>query len=360
MFLFRSLHEKPRKTMGRILLKIICITWTPSGSRRIHDLRKLLDAEVWNYSIFYKEKILSMIKYPVQAVVTFTTLIKKRPDVVVVQNPPIFAALTCLLYAKFYGARVVIDHHLVWSMSGFINNPVLRAFIRTVEEFCVKRAYVNTTYADDWESELVKMGAGKTVTIYDFVDKTWMERADLSVREKFPKDKKIIVMPCGTGHVLERPDLLIEASKEIKDLLVVVTGSLKYLGEHVEKARSIGAENVVFTSFLPDRQYRGLIATCDFVANVSNEPYGIPHTITEGLAAGRPVIVSGNPSARKLLGDDYPLFIPRNDVETVKKIVCMAVEKEEEFKKYAADLYLRLKKKREEQVKKLFKFLYTH
>jgi glycosyltransferase involved in cell wall biosynthesis len=68
----------------------------------------------------------------------------------------------------------------------------------------------------------------------------------------------------------------------------------------------LGSENVIFTGFLSDPQYRGLIATCDFVANISSEPYGIPHTITKGSAAGRPVIISGNPSVRKLLSDDYP------------------------------------------------------
>ena len=339
-------------------LRMLCLTWTPKGSRRIHDIRELLGAEVWNYSIFYKEKILSPIKYTVQALMTFMKLVKSKPDIVIVQNPPIFAALTCLIYSQIYGVRVVIDHHLVWSMSGFIRNPVLKAFIRVVEEFCVKRAYLNMTYSDDWENELTRMGASKTLTIYDFVDKDWMEDADLSVRGRFPKDKKLIVMPCGTGHPLERPDILIEASKERDDLIVVVTGNPKHLRNHIRKARKMGASNVVFPGFLPDEQYRGLIATCNFVVNVSDEPYGIPHTITEGLAVSKPVIVSGNPSVKKLLGENYPLIIPQNNVESVRKVLSKAVKEEHEFVKLASNLYEQLKERREKQVKTLLKLLH--
>jgi hypothetical protein len=142
------------------------------GSRRIHDLRKLLKAEIWNYRIFYKEKMLSMIKCPVQAVVTFITLIKRPPNVVVVQNPPIFAASTCLIYGKFYGIKIVIDNHLIWSMSEFVTNPISKSFIRAVKDFCVGKADINTTYADDWQRELTGIGARNASTIYDFVDKT--------------------------------------------------------------------------------------------------------------------------------------------------------------------------------------------
>jgi len=338
-------------------LRILCITWSPKGSRRMHDLRSLLGAEIWNYSIFYKVKALSIIKYPFQAIMTFRKLLKTQPDVVVVQNPPIFAPLTCLIYSKFYTAKIVIDHHLIWSMSGFINNPILKSAIRAVEEFCVKEASLNTTYSDDWEHELTEIGAKNALTIYDFVDKTWVGEADLSIREKFPKDKKIIVMACGTGHSLEHPDLLIESSKDLSNLVTAITGDSNYLRAQIDKARNLGIKNVIFTGFLRDREYRGLIATCDFVANISDEPYGIPHTITEGLAAGRPVITSGNPSIRKLLGQDYSLIVPHNDIENIRKVISIALKRQEEFKRQANRLYMQLKEKRERQLERLLKFL---
>ncbi|RLF09364.1 MAG: hypothetical protein DRJ98_08230 [Thermoprotei archaeon] len=323
----------------------------------MHDIRELLGAEIWNYSIFYREKILSPMRYLIQALMTFIKLVKSRPDIVIVQNPPIFAALTCLVYSVLYRTRVVIDHHFIWSMSGFIRNPIVKSFIRAVEEFCIRNAYLNMTYSDDWERELARIGAERTLTIYDFVDKSWMEGADLSVRERFPKDKKVILMPCGTGNPLERPDLLIEASKGEKDLIVVVTGNPKHLKEHIKKARRLNASNIVFPGFLPDAQYRGLIATCDFIVNVSDEPYGIPHVITEGLAAGRPLILSENPSIKKVLGEDYPLLIPHNDVENVRRVLSTAIKRESKFINLMEKIYRDLKDRRGMQIERLLRLL---
>ena len=50
----------------------------------------------------------------------------------------------------------------------------------------------------------------------------------------------------------------------------------------------------------------------------------LSRVITEGLAAGRPLILSENPSIKKVLGEDYPLLIPHNDVENVRRVLSTA------------------------------------
>ena len=325
----------------------------------MHDIRSVLEAEIWNYSIFYKVKILSLIKYPVQAIKTFIKLVKSKPKTIIVQNPPIFAALTCLIYSKLYRVKIIIDHHFIWSMSGFIKNLVVKSFVNSIEKFCVRKADLNTTYTEYWEHGLVTIGAGNVLTIYDFVDKTWVNDADRSVREKLPKDKKIIVMPCAGGHALERPDLLIEASKDI-NVIVIITGEKKYLQKHIMRAHELRAGNVMFTGFLSDRQYRGLIATCDFVANISDEPFGIPHVIGEALASGRSIIISNNPAIEKLLGDDYPLIVPSNDVNTIRNTILLASKRQKQYAKLTTKLYEKLKETREKQLKRLFEHVHGY
>lgn len=338
-------------------MRIICITWTPAGSRRIIDISELLMAEIWNYSIFYKQKLMSILKYFIQSVMTLIHLIKRKPDIIVVQNPPIFAALICILFSRIQKTKIVIDHHLIWSMSGFIKNRILIAVIKKVEYYCLKKAYLNTTYADDWEKELEKMGSVNTITIYDYVEKSWLREANISIRNNFPIDSKIVLMGCGTGHSLEKPDILIEAGKNIKNLIIVVTGKLKDINPHIERAKQLKATNVIFPGFLSDSDYRGLIATCNFVANISDEPFGIPHTITEAFASSRPIIISNNPAIEKMLGKDYPLLIQNNDVESVRKGLVTALQKEEELTKDIEILYKQLAKRRFEQVKELFLLL---
>jgi len=333
-------------------LKILCLTWASKGSRRMYEIRSILKAEIWNYSIFFRMRPLAPIKYPVQAINTFIKLMKTRPDIVVVQNPPIFAALVCLIYRRFFGARIIIDHHFIWSMSNILKNPVIRSFIGSIESFCIKTADLNITYADPWEYELTRIGAKETLTIYDFVDEAWSKDADPSVRREFPKNKKIIVMPVG-GHPLERPGLLIEACREL-DAMVLITGERKFLRRHMARTRELGAGNVVFTGFLPYRKYRGLIVTCDFVANISEEPYGIPHALCEALASGRPIIISENPAVRKLLGDNCPLILSNNDVDTIRRTFLSAFENQGEYVKLAEKFYKGLKERKERQVERFF------
>ncbi len=322
----------------------------------MHEIRSILKADIWNYSIFHRIKLLSPVRYPIQATKTFIKLTKTKPNIVIVQDPPIFAALTCLVYSKLSGAKIVIDHHSIWSMAEVINNPIARSIVNSLEKFCVKEADLNTTYADPWEYELTRIGAEKALTIYDFVDETWTKDADLSVREEFPKDKKIIVM-AGGGHPLERPDLLIEACKDIHAILVV-TGEKRFLQKYIAKVQELKTRNVVFAGFLPDRQYRGLIATCDFVANISEQPYGIPHVVTEALASERPIVINKNSAVEKLLGEDCPFILPDNNVNTIRRTFLSAFENQREYEKLAAKLYKRLKKQREEQLERFFKFIW--
>lgn len=338
------------------LLKILCLTWTPKGSRRMHDIGSLLKAEIWNYSIFHKMRLLSSFKYPIQAVKTFIKLAKTKPNIVVVQDPPIFAALTCLIYGKLSRTKIVIDHHSIWSMAEVIKNPIAKSLVDSVEKLCIKKADLNITYADPWEYELTRMGAEKALTIYDFVDETWTKGADFSVREEFPKDKKIIVIS-GGGHPLERHDLLIEACNDL-NAIVVITGEKKFLQKYIARAQELKTKNVIFAGFLPDKQYRGLIATCDFVANISEQPYGIPHVVIEALASKRPIIINKNSAVEKLLGKDCPFIIPDNDVDTVRSSFLSAFENQREYEKLAAKLYQRLKKRTEEQLENLFKFIW--
>lgn len=321
----------------------------------MRDISSMLKAEEWNCSIFFRVRLMSLIKYPIQTIKTFTKLVKSRPDIVVVQNPPIFAALTCLIYGRIYGAKTVIDHHCVWGMAEVIENPIAKSFVNWVEKFCVRRAYLNTTYADPWEHELTRIGAEKALTIYDFVDETWLKDADPSVRKALPKDKKIIVVP-GCGHPLERPDLLIEACKDL-NAIVVITGEKKFFKKHIARTHELKTGNTIFAGFLPDRQYRGLMATCDFVANISEQPYDIPHVVTEALASKRPILIGKNLALEKLLGRDCPFIISDNDVNTIRGVFLLALENQREYEKLVAKLYKRLKKQREEQLEKFFEFM---
>jgi len=51
------------------------------------------------------------VRYLVQTWQTWRILHREKPDIIFIQNPPIFAVLAVSLYTLFFGGRYVIDSH---------------------------------------------------------------------------------------------------------------------------------------------------------------------------------------------------------------------------------------------------------
>ncbi|MBS7658085.1 glycosyltransferase [Candidatus Bathyarchaeota archaeon] len=334
-------------------MKILCIVWA-KGSRRMGELASFLNGKLWSFTILPRVKILAPIRYLLQGLATIIKLIKEKPKVLVVQNPPIFAPLICLIYAKLTNRIIIVDHHCVWSEKT-IKYPLIRKFIRLLEKFVVKNSHMNLSPNDFWTDMLIQFNAKQTLTLYDFVDKKWFKNADFSIRLSFPNEYEILVAPCG-GHPLERPDILIEAVKNFKNLILVITGEKKYLQKHINLTTELNVNNVYFTGFLPEEKYKGLLLTCSFIANISDEPYTIPHFIAEALAAGKPVISTNNPAITNVFKKGVITVSENNPIEVKKKLKLM-IERKEDYYKEANLEYNELKKKSEKQRVNLFNFI---
>ncbi|MCK4823059.1 hypothetical protein KA005_45275, partial [bacterium] len=92
-------------------LKIMFIAWI-RYQQRSERLAKHLGAKMRYFYYGQQGKLLQApVKYLVEALQSWRELRRYRPDVVFVQNPPIFCVLVVFLYAQLYGARYVIDSH---------------------------------------------------------------------------------------------------------------------------------------------------------------------------------------------------------------------------------------------------------
>jgi len=60
---------------------------------------------------YLAQALKALMRYPAQARQTWRILRQENPDVILVQNPPIFCVLVAYLFARRYGARYVIDSH---------------------------------------------------------------------------------------------------------------------------------------------------------------------------------------------------------------------------------------------------------
>ena len=60
---------------------------------------------------YLAQALKATVRYPRLAWQTWRVLRDERPDVIFVQNPPIFCVLLAYFYSRRYGARFIIDSH---------------------------------------------------------------------------------------------------------------------------------------------------------------------------------------------------------------------------------------------------------
>src|SRR5208282_5727287 len=95
------------------MAKTLSILWGPFGDRA-DELAEAIGAERVSITLLYGPRYFAPIRYLVLFFRTLVILFQKQPDVVYAQNPPVFCPLTCLLYCRFTGARLIVDHHSIW------------------------------------------------------------------------------------------------------------------------------------------------------------------------------------------------------------------------------------------------------
>ena len=291
-------------------MEFFCITWA-IFSRRMDEIAAEIGGKRWDCSVLFRVKFLAPIRYLVTAVKTILKLIKEKPNVVIAQNPPTFLPLVCWLYCLFSKCNLIIDHHCIWSEKT-IRYPVLKDFIASIEKFVARRARVNISPNEAWTRKLRKFGKVNALTVIDYVEKVDAKKVP---RDRFCKTKYLAVCPCG-GHPDERPDLAIEAVKQLDDVTLVITGKKKYL----KRFLPLEETNVIFSGFLPNEEYFGLLREADFTLNITDEVNTIPHFIYEFVALGKPVISSSDEAITSTFGDCV-YIVKKNEAEAVKAAI---------------------------------------
>jgi len=335
-------------------MRTMYVLWAPS-SRRLEELADIFGGSIWASHILFRVRAASLLRYFIQGMRTLSHLFREDPDIVVVQNPPIFTALAGLIYKRLRKRILWIDNHCVWSEKN-IRQPLIYVMIKSIEAYCFRRADLNTAPHTYWSREIERLGGRSNVmTIVDFVDEEWLNGADLTIRERLFKGFKwLLVSPSG-GNPMERPDIVAKAIRDLDDIALVVTGNRRYLKRQID-AVGKGVKNVFFPGFLPEEEYRGLIATCDAAVNITDEPLTVPHFISEALAAGKPIVTTSDPSIRSLLGDKA-VYVDHNDVDEVRNALRMLLENYEEYASRAREAYKRLRLIRMRQERAIKRFL---
>jgi glycosyltransferase involved in cell wall biosynthesis len=208
---------------------------------------------------------------------------------------------------------------IVWHIHDYVSaRPLMARLVKARARRCAAIIANSHSVAAD---VLKLCGAGTPVhTIYNGVDLTMYspEGATLDLDELAgmpPAPSNVIrvgmfaTMARWKGHeVFLRAVSLLPAESPVRayivgDALYQTDGSQYSIPELRQIARELGvADRVGFTGFLPEPA--GAMRACDMIVHASTKPEPFGLVIVEGMACGRPIIVSNAGGAAELIKTD--------------------------------------------------------
>jgi glycosyltransferase involved in cell wall biosynthesis len=282
------------------MMRIYLILWGPFGDRA-DEIAEIVGAERESITLLYGPRYFAAIRYLALFFRTLFLLARRRPDVVYAQNPPIFCPLTCLLYCRLTGARLVIDHHSIWSVKTLGGRSPLSRAIAFLELVVSRAADANTTPHSLWARMLVKMGARNALVYHDYVPNN-DRRPDEALKGRLAEGPLLAIASHG-GHPLERleTEAAAVAGEREAGVSLVISGPREKLERRL--AALVLPPNVRYAGFLEREVYETLKASADFAINITDEPYTLSHVLFEFAASSLPVISSRQPVVEELFAD---------------------------------------------------------
>lgn len=261
--------------------KAIFIAWT-AHNRRSQLISQSLGIPLYLVHALKRRYFLAPLRYLLQSVRTLTILWWKKPAVVFVQNPPIFAVLMVYLYAKLTGARYVIDSHTGallapwwgWSLG-------LHAFL--------SRRALTTIVTNDHLAGVVRKWTDKVFLLADIP-------AEFPPGRPYAMQGQFNVAVINTFSPDEPIGKVLEAAAAMPDVHFYITGDpirakKTYLEQH--------PDNVHFTGFLPDEDYIGLLTTAHCVLVLTTDDHTMQRGACEAVWLAKPIITSNWPVLAK-------------------------------------------------------------
>lgn len=254
----------------------IWVTW--ERQRRSIVLSKEFDAAYYEL-ISNKSRI---GKYIYLGLKTIHILIKKKPDVLFVQNPSIVLTfLACLFRICYSNIVLVVDRHSNFfpiSKSSFVNN-----IHNQLSKFTLKTSDL-TIVTNNILKDLVESLGGKSVALEDKIPNF---RKNKNVKLK---GKHNLLYVCSFDPDEPYFEVINAAHLIESDIYIYVTGNFnKVKDKNILKAVP---HNVIMLGYIPDEDYFDYMYAADGVIVLTTWDHTLLCGAYEAINAGKPLVLS--------------------------------------------------------------------
>lgn len=241
-----------------------------------------------------------LVRWALSAVATVVQVVRRRPDVVIVTNPPLLAGLVAWAAGRVVGARVALDSH----PGGFGGQgDRVAARLQRLHRWLARRVELSVVAAPVWRDAVVGWG-GRAVVVHE-APGDWRPAPAR-------RHERLQVLYVGRLAADEPWAAVLEAAAACPACDVLVTGDAA--GAGIDAGRVV--PNVRLVGFLDAPAYRQAVLDADVVVTLTTEPGSIMRAACEAVWAGRPLVISDWPAGREA----FPHAVPAaNDAASLAR-----------------------------------------
>lgn len=263
------------------------MAWVP-GDSRPRSLATALGGEArtfFDLGIVWKPLV--PLRYVASAVRTCVYLLRRRPRAVVMQAPPVPAALLVWAYSRLARAPYVVDSHTAaFALTGA---RVDRAMLPLLGWLAARvDGCIVTT---DEVGEIVAAWGGRPLVVHE-PPPDWPD-VDAAPAAGGPP----AVLFISTFARDEPLEAVLGAAAALPEVTFRVTGDLRKLPATV---RSAAPPNVEWTGYLHGGDYRRALAEADAIVTLDERDQSVARSAYEAVYAGRPLVTTDWPHLRRL------------------------------------------------------------
>jgi glycosyltransferase involved in cell wall biosynthesis len=304
-------------------VRIAFIAWT-HYQRRTELIAQHLGATLHFICYGQEGKVFQApLRYMVQAWRTWCVLCQERPDIVFVQNPPIFSVLLCSFYVCLYHSQYVIDSHT----GAFLSSNWRWSL--PLHRMLSRKALVTIVHNKSQE-KIIKDWGCRSYVLIDPV-------SDYPIGEVFTFHGDFSVVVVSSFKDDEPIDIVFEAACRLNGVSFYFTGEPDRLDPYL-LMRKPG--NCHLTGYLPYEQYVGLLRGADAIMVLTTRDQTLLSGAFEAVSLQKPLILSDWPILR-----DYfttgTVYVP-NTIEGIQEGIQRAQCEQVELQKGIVHLHQQL------------------
>jgi hypothetical protein len=228
----------------------------------------------------------TMLRYGVSSLQTVAYLLRRRPDALMVQNPPVVPGLIALAYCRLRRAPFLLDSHPV---AFGAKGRGLYAKMERLHRWMARKSS-GVTVASEPFAEIVDRWGARGIVVHE-APVEWP-----AVPTASSNDRPTVFFVCIFSSD-EPYEAVIDAARHLPDVDVVITGDTARA--HSDVTANAPA-NVRFSGFLDQAEYRRQLQQADVVLSLTTEKTSVMRSAYEAVYARRPLVVTDWPNLRSV------------------------------------------------------------